>query len=130
MLGNKKKNPTRTSCMANIEACSHSNRGVWFSWKWRTTKNKIWNLRKTESTDWDTCLNILMFLSFQIKCTRRARETRLNLCCNLLLRPDRPLTAEEREDIERFIRSQCLIRLHKREDQSQLKNKWAWDSSS
>jgi len=93
-------------------------------------KNIIWNLRKTTSTDLDTRSNIQLFLSFQIKCIRRARETRLILWCSPLRLLVRPLIALERVDKDRFNQSQCLIRLHNNKVQSQLKNRWAWDSSS
>ena len=92
--------------------------------------NWTWNFQKTASTDLETSSNRRLFLSFQIKCTRRGRATRLILWCNPLLLPERPRSAPDKEDIERFRRSRCLTRLHNNEVQSQLKNRWAWDSSS
>jgi len=110
--------------------CIHEAKETRFSWKWRTIKNRTWNFQKTASTDLETCSNKRLFLSFQIKCIRRGRATRLILWCNPLLFPERPRNTPDREDIKRFRWSHCLTRLYNNEVQSQLKNRWAWDSSS
>jgi len=124
---NSKHQHVKTKCMAKTSTCNHVTEREWFSWKWRTIKNWIWNLRKTSLTDLETCLKIRLFLSFQIRWTRRARATRLILWCNPLRLPERPLIAPEREDIDRLSQSHYLIRLYRNEVQSQLKNRWAWD---
>ena len=93
-------------------------------------KNWTWNFQKTTSTDLELCSNRRLFISFQIKCIRRGRATRLIFWCNPLLLLKRHRSTLDREDIEQFRWSHYLTGLHNNEVQSQLKNRWAWDSSS
>jgi len=75
-------------------------------------------------------LNILLFLSSQIKYTRTARDTLLILGCSPFLLLCKTLVALLRESIVLWILSQSLAFLQRADVHSQVKKRWPWDSSA